>query len=73
MFGRKIKYELVKFSEDDKYRVTMLKGYNGYIVFCNEIETNVVVVGGKVGMTADEADIEYNKMCIMMLSNGEKA
>ena len=72
MFGRKIKYELVKFSEDDKYRVTMLKGTDGYIVFCNDIETKSVGVGGMVGMTKEEADCEYNKLCYMLIGGETK-
>lgn len=73
MFGKKkVGYEMVKFSENEKYRVTMLKGENGYIVFCNNIESKTIGTGGMVGMTKKEADCEYNKMCYS-LSIGEMA
>ena len=73
MFGKKkIKYEMVKFSEDDKYCITMLKGYDGYIVLVNDVRDNRIALGGAVKMTESEADCEYNKTCYM-LGIGEKA
>ena len=74
MFGKKkAQYEVVKFSQDEKYRVVMLKGNDGYIVFCNNVPNKNIGVGGMVGMTKEEADSEYNKMCFVLLSNGENA
>ena len=72
MFGRKIKYEMVKFSENEQYRVTMLKNKNEYIVFVSNNETRTIGVGGMVKMTAEEADCEYNKLCFTM-GIGERA
>ena len=66
MFGRKIKYELVKFSENDKYRVTMLHGKDGYIVFVNDVRDNHIGLNGAVKMTKEEADCVYNKECFSL-------
>ena len=68
MFGRKKKssFELVKFSHNDKYRVTMLKGLDGYIVFDENIENKTIGVGGVTGVPYDEADCTYNKMCYQL-------
>ena len=66
MFGKnKNAYEMVKFSKNDEYRVTMLASNMDCIVFVSNIETGAIVAGGKAFVTKDEADCEYNKQCFL--------
>ena len=66
MFGRKIKYEMVKFSQDYNYRVMMLRRKDEYIVFVSDVRDNNIALGGAVNMTKDEAECEYNKQCVIL-------
>lgn len=67
MFGKKKdSYELVKFSQDNEYRVNMLKGKHDYIVFIYNIHSKVVCTGGMIGLNEGEADREFNKQCYFL-------